>query len=263
MRAALSRHDDLLRAAVAEHGGTVFSSMGDGFAAAFPAASAAVTAALTAQQLIEGEAWPTATPLRVRMGLHTGEAELRDGDYFGTTVNRAARLMAVGHGGQVLCSATTAELVADAIALTDLGEHRLRDLDRPLQVFQVGGGTFAPLRSLDILPGNLPVQLTSFIGRDEELAAVAKEVRATRLVTLVGVGGVGKTRLALQVAAELLPGFADGAWVCELAAAASGEDMAQVVAVALGVVQRQHMSLAESIVDFLRSHRAAGRLGQL
>src|SRR4029077_526955 len=115
------------------------------------------------------------TPILVRMGLHTGEAELRDGDYFGTAVNRAARLMAVGHGGQVLCSSATAELVGDVVALRDLGEHRLRDLDRPMRVFQVGGGTFGLLRSLDVLPGNLPSVASSFVGRQVELVAVAKE----------------------------------------------------------------------------------------
>jgi len=255
MRAALSRHDELLRSAVADHGGTVFSSMGDGIAAAFPAASAAVRAALSAQQLIGAEAWPTATPIRVRMGLHTGEAESREGDYFGTAVNRAARLMAVGHGGQVLCSSATTEVLGDEMVLTDLGEHRLRDLDRPMHVFQLGGGGFGPLRSLDGLPGNLPSSETSFVGRRAQLAEVAKELGANRLVTLTGVGGVGKTRLALQVAAELLPGFAEGAWLCELAAAATEDDLAQVVAVALGVAQRPQMSLAESIVDFLRPRR--------
>jgi len=255
MRAALSRHDELLRSAVAEHGGTVFSSMGDGIAAAFSAASAAVRAALSAQQLIEGESWPTATPLRVRMGLHTGEAEARDNDYFGTAVNRAARLMAVAHGGQVVCSAATAGVVDAEVELVDLGEHRLRDLDQPVQVFQVGGGSFAPLRSLDVLPGNLPSLASSFVGRHEELAALAEELGSRRLVTLTGVGGVGKTRLALQVAAELLPGFADGAWVCELAAAANGDEMAQVVASALGMAQRAQMTLDESIVDFLRTRQ--------
>jgi class 3 adenylate cyclase len=159
---------------VAKHGGTVFSSMGDGIAAVFPSALSAVKAALAAQRLMEAEAWPTVTPVRVRMGLHTGEAELRDGDYFGTSVNRAARLMAIGHGGEVLCSAATAEVVADSgLDLLDLGERRLRDLDRPVRVFQVGGGSFGALRSLDAFPGNLPLQLTSFVGRDAEVAAGA------------------------------------------------------------------------------------------
>jgi class 3 adenylate cyclase len=164
MRSALSHHDQLLRKVVAEHDGRVFSAMGDGVAAAFGSASEAVAAALAAQRSLEAEAWPTATPLRVRMGLHTGEAEWRDGDYFGTAVNRAARLTAVGHGGQVLCSSATAELVGEAqLTLTDLGEHRLRDLDRPMHVFQVGDGKFPRLDSLDRLPGNLPEQVTSFV----------------------------------------------------------------------------------------------------
>ena len=154
MRSALSRHDQLLREVIAEHEGRVFSAMGDGMAAAFGSASAAVRAAMAAQRSLAAEPWPTATPLRVRMGLHTGEAEWRDGDYFGPVVNRAARLMAVGHGGQVLCSSATAELVGDAaMSLIDLGEHRLRDLDRPMHVFQVGGGSFPALRSLDAPAG--------------------------------------------------------------------------------------------------------------
>jgi class 3 adenylate cyclase len=162
MREAVARHDQLLRKVIAEHEGRVFSAMGDGMAAAFGFASAAVSAAVAAQRRLAAEPWPTATPLRVRMGLHTGEAEWRDGDYLGTVVNRAARLMAIGHGGQVLCSSATAELVGDAqLGLTDLGEHRLRDLDRPMHVFQVGTGSFPALASLDRLPGNLPEQPTS------------------------------------------------------------------------------------------------------
>ena len=161
--------------------------------------------------------------------------------------------MAIGHGGQVLVSAQTAGLVGDSgVAVVDLGEHRLRDLDRPMRVFQVGAGSFPALRSLDVLPGNLPWLASSFVGRRTELAAVAKELGVARLVTITGVGGVGKTRLALQVAAEVLPGFTGGAWLVELAAASNGDEMLQVVATALGVVQRQGMTVAESIVDFLR-----------
>jgi len=256
MRAALSRHDDLLRLAIDEHGGVVFSSMGDGFAAAFPAVSAAVRAALGAQKLVEAEAWPTATPIRVRMGLHTGEAAERDGDYYGTAVNVAARLMAAGHGGQVLCSHVTAGLVGREVTLVDLGERRLRDLSVPVRVFQVGGGSFGSLRSVEEPPGHLPSQASSFVGRHAELAAVVAEVGAARLVTLTGVGGVGKTRLALQAAAQIGRDFPDGTWLCELATAGNAEEMVQVVAVALGVVQRPGMTLAASIVDFLRTRRS-------
>jgi len=255
MRKALERHDSILRSTIDGHGGYVFSTGGDGFGVAFARTADAVAAAADAQAALGVEPWPGGAQIRVRMGLHTGEAEERDGDYFGAAVNRTARLMAVGHGGQVLCSSATAEVMGDEVSLVDLGEHRLRDLDRPLHVFQLGAGSFAALRSLDVLPGNLPSLTSSFVGRHEELAAVAKEVGAHRLVTLTGVGGVGKTRLALQVAAELLPGFADGAWVCELAAAATDDDVAQVVALALGVAQRQGMTVAESIVDFVRARQ--------
>jgi len=252
MRAALERHDSILRSAIDGHGGYVFSTGGDGFAAAFARAGEAVAAAVAAQSALAVEPWPEGTRIRVRIGLHTGEVAERDGDYFGTPVNQTARLMAVGHGGQVLCSAVTAGLVSAEVGVVDLGEHRLRDLSARMRVFQVGGGTFAALRSLDVLPGNLPSLTSSFVGREAELAAVAKELGASRLVTLTGVGGVGKTRLALQVAADLVPGFTDGAWLCELAAASNADDMARVIAVALGVVQRAHKTMAESIVDFLR-----------
>jgi predicted ATPase len=251
MRAAVARHDELLREIVTGHGGEVFSTMGDGLAVAFLSASSAIAAALAAQQALAEETWPTATPIRVRLGLHTGEAERREGDYFGSAVNRAARLMAVGSGGQVLCSAATAGLVDAEVGLTDLGEHRLRDLDMPFRVFQVGAGAFSQLRSLDAFPGNLPTQLTSFVGRERELGVVAEGLRSTRLVTLTGTGGVGKTRLALQVAADALPAFPDGAWLCELGAAADPDDMLQVVAIALGFTPREGVSLAQGIADFI------------
>jgi class 3 adenylate cyclase len=154
MRSALARHDHLLRKVITEHDGTVFSAIGDGMAATFGSAAAAVQAAPAAQRSLEAEPWLTATPLRVRMGVHTGEPEWRDGDYFGTVVNRTARLMDIGHAGQVSCSSTTAELVGDArLSLTDLSEHRLWDLDRPMHVFQVGAGSFPALGSLDRLQG--------------------------------------------------------------------------------------------------------------
>jgi predicted ATPase/class 3 adenylate cyclase len=252
MRSALSRHDELLRKVIAEHEGRVFSAMGDGMAAAFGSASAAVAAAVTAQRLLAAEGWATATPLRVRMGLHTGEAEWRDGDYFGTVVNRAARLMTIGHGGQVLCSSATAELVGDAqLGLTDLGEHRLRDLDRPMHVFQVGAEglpmEFPRLRTVDAAPGNLPVLSTSFVGRDLEVAELVNLMRAHRLVTLTGVGGVGKTRLALQVGAKLAGAFADGVWLIELAPVGDPAAVADAVATTLGVTPRAGSSVVDSM----------------
>jgi predicted ATPase len=194
------------------------------------------------------------------MGLHTGEVDERGGDYFGAEVNRTARLMGVAHGGQVVCSSATADLVGGALpeglGLLDLGEHRLRDLSGRLRVFQVCGpglaSRFPPLRSLEGFPGNLPLQLSSFVGREDELERVAKALGDARVVTLTGVGGVGKTRLAVQVAAELLPRFSDGAWLVELAAVRDPERVADSVGAVLRVMARPGLSLEESLVAFLR-----------
>src|SRR4029453_2906104 len=169
--------------------------------------------------------------------------------------------MATVHGGQVLLSDATAGVtrgrLPESVELVDLGEHRLRDLAEPMRVFQLAHPDlpreFPAIRSLDALPGNLPAQLTSFVGREPELAGLSKALDEWRLVTLTGTGGVGKTRLAVQVAAEVLPRFRDGAWLCELAVAADDETMAQVVAAELGVSQRAGMSLAASISDYLRA----------
>jgi predicted ATPase/class 3 adenylate cyclase len=261
MRQALVHHDDIVLSAIGGRGGFVFSTGGDGFGAAFARAGDAVGAALDAQARLAEQDWPDSTPVRVRMGLHTGEVDERDGDYFGTEVNRAARLMGAAHGGQVVCSAATADLVGaalpDGVGLVDLGEHRLRDLSGRLRVYQVCGpelmARFPPLRSLEVLPGNLPLQLSSFIGREVELGVVAKALDEVRLVTLTGAGGVGKTRLAVQVAAELLPTFADGAWLVELAAVRDPERVADAVAAVLRVMARPGLSLEESLVAYLRN----------
>jgi hypothetical protein len=193
------------------------------------------------------------------MGVHTGEARVRDGDYYGSALNRAARLMAVAHGGQIVCSQATADLARDALAegveLVDLGEHRLRDLSRPERLFQVNAPgltwAFAPLRSLDAFPGNLPAQLSSFVGRERDVAEIAQVLHEKRLVTLTGVGGVGKTRLALQVAAEVLPRFRDGAWLCELAAVRDPAAVVDAVASVFQVTARPGLSLEESLVAYL------------
>jgi hypothetical protein len=259
----MARHDELVRLAVQAHGGYVFSTGGDGFAAAFARAGDAIAAAVGAQAALAGESWPADTRIGVRMGLHTGEAEERDGDYFGSAVNRAARLMALAHGGQVVASAATADVAADTLPpemkLVDLGEHLLRDLFRREHVFQVEaprlGSEFPPLRSVDAMPGNLPAQPTSFVGRSDEVRDLRAALGQAQLVTVTGVGGVGKTRLAVQAAAELLPTFADGAWLCELAAASDADTLAQVVASTLGVAQRAGRSLERSIVEFLRPAR--------
>ena len=251
MREGLALHDTIIREAVAHHDGFVFATGGDGFAVSFARAADAIAAAGSAQLALSAQELPP-----VRMGVHTGETEERDGDYFGNAVNRAARLMAIGHGGQVLVSQATAQLVGD-VELHDLGEHRLRDLSQPERVFQlIVAGTkrdFPPLRSLDTLPTNLPVQLTTFVGRDDELEHITGLVVEHRLVTITGVGGVGKTRVALQVSAELLPGQRDGVWLCELASAEDDDALADVVALALRAPARPALSLLESIVEFLRT----------
>ena len=212
MRAALMGHDEVLRSSIEAHDGFLFSHTGDGVAAAFASPRSAVNAAVAAQRALE---------LPVRMGIATGESELRDGDYFGTVLNRAARVMAAGHGGQILVADSTAVLLS-GIDLVDLGPRRLRDLPTAVGLFQIRAPglrtDFPPLRALDTSPGNLRPAVTSLIGREREVAEVAAVLRAHRLVTLTGVGGVGKTRLVLEVAARLADEFPDGVWFFELAA---------------------------------------------
>jgi predicted ATPase/class 3 adenylate cyclase len=264
MSAALARHDAILQGAVAAHGGQVVKGRGDGFHAVFAVADGAIGAAIDAQVAIGAESWEVSEPLRVRIGIHSGAAELRDGDYFGSPVNRAARLQAVAHGGQILCSQSTADLVRDSmpgtVQLVDLGEHTLRDLSRPERVFQVSASglerSFAPLQSVAAFPGNLPVQVTSFVGRRDELAGLSELLHEARLVTITGTGGVGKTRVAIQLAAERLERFPDGAWLFELAAVTDAEAMLQLVATALSVRSLPGVSLEGAVLERLRSKRA-------
>src|SRR6201998_1773122 len=201
MRAALAAHDEVLRTAIQAHGGWLFKHTGDGVCAAFASPRSAVDAAAAAQRALE---------LPVRMGIATGEAGLRGTDYFGVVLNRAARVMAAGHGGQILLAESTAVLLS-GMDLLDLGPRRLRDLPTPVGVFQVRApglqAEFPPLRALATSPGNLRRAATSFIGRESEVAEVHAALRAHRLVTLTGVGGVGKTRLATEVAAGLRHGI--------------------------------------------------------
>ncbi len=261
MHGTLARHDAILRHVVAAHGGHVVKGTGDGVHAVFAMADAAVEAGIDGQLALSAEPWFASEPLRARMGVHTGVAELRDGDYFGPEVNRAARLMAAAHGGQIVVSLTTAELVRDVLPagteLLDLGEHRLRDLGRAEHVFQVRHAglpdTFPVLRSLERFPSRLPVFLTSLVGRDAELVSVADAIAKSRVVTLIGVGGVGKTRLASQVAAEALPAFSDGAWLCELAAITDRGAVPDAVSACLGVRQQQRESVTTNVLEFLRS----------
>lgn len=261
MATALERHDHLLRAVIEAEGGYVFKTVGDAFCAAFGEARAAMRAAVAAQRTLLAEPWPTAAPIKVRMGLHTGACEERDGDYFGPAVNRAARLQSTAHGGQIVVSRATAELLADVprslLALRDLGEHRLKDLGRPEAVYQVEAeglpGEFPPLRSLDHpdIANNLPAQLSSFVGRAAELARLRSMLEGSRLVTLTGPGGAGKTRLALQVAAEEADQFADGVWFVDLSNVTNPELVAAAVASALNVREEPNRPVADSLVDAL------------
>jgi predicted ATPase len=243
MRSALARHDEVLRAAIEAHGGWLFKHTGDGVLAAFASPSSAAQAAIEAQRELE---------LPVRMGLATGEAELRDGDYFGPTLNRAARVMAAGHGGQVLVASSTAVLL-EGFDLADLGEHRLKDLTTPQRLFQLGGAekSFPPLRTLAVVPGNLPLQSTSFIGREREISGVIEALGKSRVVTLTGVGGVGKTRLALQVAAELARRYQGGAWLVELAPIGDAGATAHAIAATLGIGPQPGKTIAESLIEGL------------
>ena len=245
MRAALAAHDEVLRSSIEIHGGWLFKHTGDGVCVAFASPRSAVDAAVAAQRNLE---------LPVRMGIATGEAELREGDYFGAVLNRAARVMAAGHGGQVLLAESTAILLS-GVELLDLGPRRLRDLPTAVGVFQVRAAglrtDFPPLRALDASPGNLRPQLTSFIGRDSEVAEVLAALRTHRLVTLTGVGGVGKTRLALEVAARLADEFPDGVWLFELAAVADPAAVPDAVAAVLGITQQPGKTVSESVAAAL------------
>jgi predicted ATPase/class 3 adenylate cyclase len=264
MRSALARHDAIVGEAVAAYGGMVVKTTGDGVHAVFPLADAGVRSALAAQLGLAHEAWGVTGPMSVRMGLHTGSAELRDGDYYGSVLNRAARLMSVAHGGQVVVSQVTEQLVRESldpeVELVDLGEHRLRDLAAPMHVFQVThadlGREFPPLRSLEVAIGNLPVQISSFVGRERELARLRELIGTRRLLTLTGVGGVGKTRLALQATADAWAKFPGGAWLAELARTGDPEAVGAVVVGALGAPPRPGCADLDVVCEYLGAARS-------
>ena len=265
MSEALSRHDEILRTAIEAHNGHVFKTVGDAFYAAFSTALEALSAALDAQRALHHAEWEETGPLRVRMALHTGATEERDGDYFGPSLNRVARLLSAGHGGQVLMSLTTEELVRDELpeetALRDLGERRLKDLFRPEHVFQITTSglptEFAPLRTLDARLNNLPAQPTPLVGREREVAQVCERLRspAVRLLTLTGPGGTGKTRLGLQAVAELIDEFEGGTFFVPLAPITDPALVAPTIARALGLTETGDQTLEELLRDYLRDRQ--------
>ncbi len=243
MQDAVRRHDALMRSAIDASEGHVFKTIGDAFCAVFARPEDAVAAALAAQRALAAEDFSAIDGIFVRVALHTGTSEEREGDYFGPTVNRVARLLGIGHGGQVLVSGVTTDLVQGTLpaqaTLQDLGAHRLKDLTLPEQVYQLLAPglrrEFPALRSLEALPNNLPLQLTSFVGRDVEVAEIEALLLKHRVVTLVGSGGVGKTRASLQVGANVLDGSGDGVWFVELAPIGEASLVPNAVASALGI----------------------------
>lgn len=257
MQVAFLRQEAIIRASMREHGGYVYKMIGDAFQVAFDTALQAMLAAQTAQLALKREPWGDIGQLKVRMALHTGVVDERGDDYVGPLLNRVARLMNVGHGGQVLISQATYELVRDilpeGVYLRDLGEHLLKDLARRENVYQlVASGleaVFPPLRTLDSHPNNLPLQLTSFIGRERELEEVKSKISASRLVSLIGPGGTGKSRLALQVAADLTDQFSQGVWFVDLGALTEPGLVPQSVATVLSIREEGQRPLMETLVD--------------
>jgi predicted ATPase/class 3 adenylate cyclase len=264
MEAALQRHDRLLVEVIEEHGGKVIVSRGEGDSvfAVFPSAVSAVEAAGVCQLRLGREVWPTGTALRVRMGLHTGEVRVRGGDHVDySPINRCARVRAAGHGGQVLLTKATRDLVAGGLGggfgLKELGEFRLRDLAAQEWIFQLTHADlpaeFPPIGTVAARTGNLPLQVSSFIGRARELDQIAAILGEARMVTLTGAGGVGKTRLALQAAEEVAARFSDGAWLCELAPVRDPAGVDDAIAAVFSVTAPAGQSSNEALVEFLRS----------
>jgi predicted ATPase/class 3 adenylate cyclase len=263
MSGALARHDGLLRSIVEANRGTVLKMVGDGACAAFADPEDALLGAVQIQQALANPESTNGIALRVRCGLHLGVAELRDNDYFGNTVNRAARIMGAAHGGQLLLSQAVADQVREGLpaplSLRDLGSVRLRDLGNAERVYQVLHPQlrqdFPALRSLEATPNNLSSQLTSFVGREREVADIERLLASTRLVTLVGPGGIGKTRLASHTAAHLLDDYPDGVWFVGLAAIGASELVPKEVAQALGVQEELSVALTQTLCTALQSRR--------
>lgn len=256
MERSLAAHDEALRAVFDKHSGHVFATGGDGFCVAFTRPEQAALAAVAAQRAVGS----IDVPFLVRMAIHAGVADERDGDYFGPVVNRVARLLEVANGGQVVASGSVAGLIdlsrIDGMTLTDLGQHRLRDLTSPERIHALHHPSLrrvtTPIRTLDTVPNNLPAQVSSFVGRDQELAEAEKLLAGARLLTVTGVGGAGKTRLVIQLSAQLLDDFPDGVWLVELAPVSDPERLTAAVASTLGVVDRADRDLSDVLLERLR-----------
>jgi predicted ATPase/class 3 adenylate cyclase len=260
----MARHNEILDQSILSHDGYIFQRVGDSFCAAFHSAGEALNAALVAQKCLFQESW-TPAPVKVRMGIHTGDAQAgTNGQYTGyTTLALTQRIMSAGHGGQVLLSGATRELVRDSLpepaALMDLGERRLKDLLRPERLYQVNVAglptTFPPLKTLDAFPNNLPVQLTTFIGREKEIDEIKWGLTAHRLVTLTGSGGTGKTRLSLQVAADMIEKFNHGIWFVELAPLTDPELIAHTILSTIGIVEQRGKKPFDVLKEYLQERQ--------
>jgi predicted ATPase/class 3 adenylate cyclase len=264
MRAALARHDSLLQQAIERHGGEVFKTVGDAFCAVFASATDAVTAAVAAQRALQSEAWPPESALRVRMALHTGTVERRGDDYFGQAVNRVAGLLSLGHGGQTLLTSVVGELLGDVlpdgVRLEALGRRRIKGVEEPLSVFELRHpsltGGFPALHSpIATFSHNLSEPLTSFVGREVEIEEIKALLGKTRLLTLTGSGGCGKTRLALEVGRHVLEEYPDGVWLVELASLADPGLVVQRVASALEIKEQEGQPLQRTLLEVLKSRR--------
>jgi predicted ATPase/class 3 adenylate cyclase len=263
MRDAVRRHDAIVRAAIEAHDGHVFKTIGDAFCAAFARPEDAVAAIVAAQRALVTEDFSAVEGLRVRAAIHTGTSDERAGDYYGPAVNRVARLIAIGHGGQTLVSGVTTDLVQGLMprgaTLHDLGQHRLKDLAYPEQVYQLLAQElereFPPLRSLDVLANNLPRQVTPLIGREREVAEICALLETAPRVTLVGSGGVGKTRASLQVAANLVDGSGDGVWFVELAPIVDAALIPLTIASAVGLTLPERQPPLRGLVEQLATRR--------
>ncbi|MFO1283038.1 MAG: tetratricopeptide repeat protein [Burkholderiales bacterium] len=264
MGPALARHDAIIRGAVERHDGTVVKMLGDGVHAHFDDPLAAIETIVEIQLALADPASTGGFPLKIRSGIHAGAVTARDHDYYGTTVNRAARIMSSAHGGQILVSHAAADLVEGRvpreIELVDLGEVRLRDLTSPERLYQIAHPklprVFPALRSLEATPNNLPQQLTSLVGRERELAEVKRMLGTTRLLTLLGPGGIGKTRIALHVAAEVMDDHPDGVWFVDLAPLTEAQLVPQALASVLGVTEEAGRPVLEAVVKHLKDRRA-------